>query len=193
MTRFCRSRLASRRQTSLYVYGRQSQGICRENVGKTPSEKIGKAIDEAERSRSAIEMRKAGLTYDVIAQRLGFANRSGAFKAVERGIRSIMREPADDLRSLELERLDTIQVGLWTKARSGDVQAIDRLLRIMERRAKLLGLDAPEASTVSIDATVEMQDEQQRLIGRIAGLATRTGADGAHPGAGSDRPSGEST
>jgi hypothetical protein len=32
---------------------------------------------------------------------------------------------------------------VWTKALNGDVRAVDSVLRIMERRAKLLGLDAP--------------------------------------------------
>jgi hypothetical protein len=32
---------------------------------------------------------------------------------------------------------------MWSKAMKGDVARVDRCLRIMERRAKLLGLDAP--------------------------------------------------
>lgn len=42
-------------------------------------------------------------------------------------------------------------VALWPAAMQGDVTAVTGLLRIMERRAKLLGLDAP----VKTDAKVE--------------------------------------
>jgi len=143
-------------------------------------------VEDAEKTRQALELRKAGLTYEAIASRLGYANRSGAFKSVERGLRSILREPADDLRTLELERLDTVQVGLWQKARTGDVQSIDRLLRIMERRAKLLGLDAPDTSSVKLEGAIELQDAEQRILGRIAGLAARSGASEADPVASTD-------
>ena len=33
--------------------------------------------------------------------------------------------------------------GLWPRARKGEAAAVDRVLKIGERRAKLLGLDAP--------------------------------------------------
>ena len=33
-------------------------------------------------------------------------------------------------------------LALWRRVQNGDERAIDRVLRIMERRAKLLGLDA---------------------------------------------------
>ena len=46
---------------------------------------------------------------------------------------------ADEVRRLELERLDQLQLGLWLKACKGDVSAVLGVLRIMQRRAKLLG------------------------------------------------------
>ena len=44
---------------------------------------------------------------------------------------------------LELARLDVAQRAIWKKVVKGDLAAIDRLLKIMQRRAKLIGLDAP--------------------------------------------------
>ena len=44
---------------------------------------------------------------------------------------------------MELERLDKLHDSLWLLATSGDVAALDRILHIMERRSKLLGLDSP--------------------------------------------------
>jgi len=53
------------------------------------------------------------------------------------------QEAAAEISRLEQERLDNLQAGVWMAALQGNHGAIDRVLRIMERRAKLLGLDAP--------------------------------------------------
>ena len=47
-------------------------------------------------------------------------------------------------RSVELMKLDEMEMGITKSAKQGHEGAIDRTLRIMERRAKLLGLDEPE-------------------------------------------------
>ena len=43
----------------------------------------------------------------------------------------------------EIARLDGMLEKLWPKARRGEVSAVDRVLKIGERRAKLLGIEAP--------------------------------------------------
>lgn len=95
-------------------------------------------------------MRLVGLSYDKIAEKVGFASKSGAYHAVMAALTKTLREPAEELRTLELERLDDMTLPLMAQAKKGNQGAVDRLLRIMERRAKLLGLDAP----VKIAATV---------------------------------------
>src|SRR5687768_2470886 len=96
-----------------------------------------------DREVAALDLRRAGCTYDVIARRLGYSNRSGAWHAVRAGLTATLQEPADALRALELERLDRLQFGIWDKATSGNLRAVDRVLTIMKRRSALLGLDAP--------------------------------------------------
>jgi len=46
-------------------------------------------------------------------------------------------------RAIELDRLDELHRAIWDKAVGGDLAAFDRVLKRMERRAKLLALDAP--------------------------------------------------
>lgn len=104
-------------------------------------------ISVADRQRQALELRKAGLSYDLIARRLKYRSRSGAHKAVQTALKKTLREPADELRQLELERLDAMLLGLWPQAQRGNQGAVDRVLKIMERRAKLLGLDDFPGST----------------------------------------------
>ena len=42
----------------------------------------------------------------------------------------------------ELARLDAAMVAIWPKVIAGDTWSIDRMIALMERRAKYLGLDA---------------------------------------------------
>lgn len=96
-----------------------------------------------EKDLKAARLRQSGLIYAEIAGRLGYANASGAQKAVERAKKRAKtdQETVDDLRQREVERLDMLQAGLWSKALKGDTKAIDRVARISEQRSKLLGLD----------------------------------------------------
>ena len=105
-------------------------------------------IEAAEKRARALELRKAGATYDQIAQQVGYAERGSAYRAVQTALQAITQEPAQEVRQLEVERLDAMLLGLWPAARKGKEGAVDRVLRIMERRAKLLGLDAPVKADV---------------------------------------------
>jgi hypothetical protein len=100
-------------------------------------------IEAVERQRKAVELRKAGMSYEAIADELGYAGKSGAYKAVHTALTRTLQEPADELRALEAARLDDLWRGIWLDARKGNVAKIDRALKIMARRAALLGLDAP--------------------------------------------------
>lgn len=109
-----------------------------------PNKTHQRNIEAREKARQALELRKAGLSYEAIAARVGWSAKSTAYHAIGKALDAITREPAKRVRSLELERLDALLLALWQKARGGDAGAIDRILKIMERRAKLLGLDAPQ-------------------------------------------------
>lgn len=109
-----------------------------------------------ERAQKALEIRKTGANFDDIARRAGYANRSGAYKAVRDAMDRITQEPAEAVLKLELERLDALLAAYWGKALGGDVQAFDRVLRVMERRARYLGLDAPVRTDVSSDGVLQV-------------------------------------
>jgi hypothetical protein len=123
------------------------------------------------RQLQALELRKAGATYQAIAEQLGYAHAKGAYKAVASALKLTLREPADGLRELEVARLDAMLLALWRRVQSGDEKAVDRALRIMERRARLLGLDAPSrgelsgpnGSPLALDLT-GLSDEQLALL-----------------------------
>jgi len=89
-----------------------------------------------------LQLRANGLSFREIARELKVAPAT-AYKAVARGLAAVnagCREQAQELRALEALRLDQMQAALWQQAiEERDCKAIDRILRIMERRARLLG------------------------------------------------------
>lgn len=91
----------------------------------------------------ALELRIAGASYRQIATTLAIAA-STAHDYVTGGVADLEEHSLvlkDEYRKLELARLDALLLGLWPKRT--DVRTHDSILRNMERRARLLGLDAP--------------------------------------------------
>ncbi len=91
----------------------------------------------------AMQMRIAGLTYQVIAKTMGWANKSVAYNACMREMIRLKQEPAQESRTLELLRIDRAQAAIWDQVIKGNHGAIDRFVRLSERRSRILGLDAP--------------------------------------------------
>src|SRR6476620_11193929 len=97
-----------------------------------------------DRRVACLEMRRKGLRYAEIGAALGISEPT-AWRHVQQGIAAIITEPAKAVLAIELERLDGLWVPQFAKAtESGDREACLSCLRIMERRAKLLGLDVQE-------------------------------------------------
>ncbi|MCX4601202.1 hypothetical protein OG402_11955 [Streptomyces anulatus] len=131
-----------------------------------------RSLTTAERDAEAARLRSLGWTYPRIAAELGFNHRADAWNAVQRVLKDTVREAGEELRTLELERLDALYVAASevlerehvtvSNGRVVDLHgsplpddgpvlaAIDRLLKIQERRARLLGLDAPTKQNISI-------------------------------------------
>ena len=168
----------------------------------------------AERDAEACRLRASGWTYDQIAKQLGYGNRSNCYRAIQGVLSSTVREGADDLRALALAELDAMAQAAWTVLHrehllvshgrlvlgSGGpipddapvLAAIDRLLKIQERRAKLLGLDAPTEHRITtldaIDAqiaTLEAEMASRDPVGdEIAALEAELAAADPEGGAG---------
>lgn len=102
-------------------------------------------IEKFQRMKKALEFRAQGLSYDGIADECGFANAKAAKDAVWKCMEETLRDTADQTRKMEGRRLDSLMMPFWKKATAdADKAAALVCLRIMERRAKLFGLDAPQ-------------------------------------------------
>lgn len=108
-------------------------------------------LQAAEKERQALELRKQGATFDQIARAVGYADRSAAYKAVMRGLKATLREPADEVRALYLERLDYVMACMAPRMAEGNPQAAAAYIKALERQAALLGLDAPLKTEMRID------------------------------------------
>lgn len=146
----------------------------------------------SERDFKVLELRRAGVTFDEIAHRLQFANKGSACKAYHRALEraeSIDRGDLSGTVRLELDRLERLQAGLWTKASRGDLGAVDRVLAISKRRAQLLGLDVAKGRvSVSAQSSADHdRDEPGEVIGedRVRQMRERRARDAAERAAGS--------
>ena len=119
-----------------------------------------------EKERRVIELRRAGVTYDVIAQEVGYSNASGAYHAYTRALKRTLREAGtEELREQEADRLDRLQRFAWGSAAQGNLKAIETIVRIMGRRARLLGLDMPIKQEITMyEGGSDIDREVQRLV-----------------------------
>jgi hypothetical protein len=130
---------------------------------KTPNKKLPRTPEERERiwerQNQALQMRMAGATYTEICKALGYSSPGGAKNAVESAISRTDREAAKQVVALDLARLDEYQMRCTHALRTnGDLSQIDRLMRIMEMRYRLLGIN----------------DETVRLLQQDHGIHTTT-------------------
>lgn len=93
-----------------------------------------------EMEQEVISRRRAGQRVHSIAKDLGISQGrvSQLFKA---GMSRHVEVPAAEIKRMEADRLDDLQYGLWERAMRGEIKAVEQVLAVMERRAKLLGLD----------------------------------------------------
>jgi len=129
----------------------------------------------AAKYRQVVEYRTAGLSFDEIAERCGYASRSGAKNAYDRALARWTTEDVQGMRIVQAERLDRLFTQAYVQARQGDLKAIDRCIRIEERRARLWGLDMPKQLEVTgADGAPLQTDVGQILRDRLEEIAART-------------------
>lgn len=126
----------------------------------------GATITARMRRQRAVELRRSGASYGQIAADLGMA-RSAVHETVCRALAALQADldgQARLLQAQEADRLDRLQMALWPAATDGDPAAVTAVLRIMERRAKLLGLDqtaddaAWQMPVINVMLTQDAQD-----------------------------------
>jgi len=130
-------------------------------------------IAAKKRAEKAVDLRAEGMSFPDIARELKYNSRQAAHDAVNRALKEMFREPLENMITLDLERLDRMWTIHFLNAQAGDVNALSACMRIMDRRARLLGLDAPAKTTATVDVTMskksteELREEALRLAAAI--------------------------
>lgn len=99
----------------------------------------------AERRLKGVTLRKMGYTVQEIADQLGSSK-----PTISRDLNRMLDEYSDmteeqvaEMRALWNFRLESLLKNLWVKAQAGNLGAVDRVLKVAERVAKLNSLDKP--------------------------------------------------
>ncbi|WP_330328191.1 hypothetical protein [Streptomyces pseudovenezuelae] len=160
--------------------------------------------DIAVRRTKLLELRRMGVSYDdPRIEALGYSNPASARKDLSR----VLKEHRDDekaeaavYRQQENERLDALLEAAWPRATTPtpvldkdgevidhalDMRAVDTVLRLMDRRAKLNGLDMPVKTelTGANGGPLQMNQATTAELEALMGI-------GPDPNASEDEPDG---
>lgn len=92
----------------------------------------------AYRSARAVEMRLQGEQYSEIAKELEYADRSGAWRAVDRALRARTDRAVAEFHRQRLARIDQQLDALQIAAERGNLGAIDQMLVLIQERYRLM-------------------------------------------------------
>ena len=126
------------------------------------------------RAALAVKLRaEQRLSYAEIARQCGFASKGAAHNAVQRELARTIATNVEELRREELATLDYLEAVCLKRMRDETHEkallfAVDRILQISERRARLLGLDAPTSNTIAA-AQVVIREVPQGVLQELQG------------------------
>ncbi|WP_029893374.1 hypothetical protein [Nocardia brasiliensis] len=121
--------------------------------------------DERDRQSKALQLRLTGMPYNEIAEQLGYADGSGAWRAVDAILKRVESEGADELRKVETLRLEALFRAWMPAALARDEKAAGVVLRCHDRLVKLHGLAMPER------VVIERMDKGQAALDIVADMA----------------------
>ena len=127
-------------------------------------------LDLANRKRKSLELRRMGHSYNDIVQELRkegwLVTATQVWADVNEELRKAKRETseeAEQIRQVEMDRLDMALKAIMPRVNLGDDDAIQSMLRIQLRRAKLIGLDAPQKREIDDKRDKNTRSREQLL------------------------------
>lgn len=137
----------------------------------TPTPDMGRQAAVAQRRSEAIKLRLAGATYQQIADSDLYppgTSRAEAYVDIKRAFQQAQREIATDtglLLTEDLLRLDRLLLANWQQALNGNIRATEICLKIIDKRTKLLGTEAPTRHVWESESEVDraIRDLEQQL------------------------------
>jgi hypothetical protein len=133
---------------------------------KAAAKEVARLNRVVDRKR-AVDMRRKSISYESIAHTMSITLREARALVAEAiaEIETETREDASEVIALELARLDEMATATYPLALEGDLKAVDAMIKIMDRRAKLLGIDSPEKIMALVASkSVDHHDERARMV-----------------------------
>lgn len=124
-------------------------------------------VKRHEQVMRAYELRRDGMSYKDIAKVLLVAEGT-VWNWIKAELERTAQEPREEVRKIEVERLDYLYSKLKPRIDQGESQAINSALKVMDRRAKLLGLDMPVQ--VEVTTTTETDHAISGLLEEMEAL-----------------------
>lgn len=128
--------------------------------------KFVRALTTAERDAEAARLKGENWTFQEIATELGFANKSGACRAVQRALKAAVVPAANALRLRSFARLELLWEALEPAVEVGDVKAITEARKIEESLRRLFDLDGAIESE-------EVEEEERTAIDALLAEASK--------------------
>lgn len=142
----------------------------------TSKRKTGKAAHRINKNEMNMEERRkivaanllAGATHQDIAEVLNVSTTtiSKDRRAIIKEWRKHYTDNANEYVEIQMRRLDILINGIWDQAKGGSVSHIDRVMRLIERQEKLLGIGAgsPEQNKgAGINVNIRIDDLQKDI------------------------------
>lgn len=130
-------------------------------------EPVPTSSPKANRALKALQLEEMGFGPAEIAEAMGFESVEEAGAKLQSDYKALAKHmpvDKDQIRNLFRRRMDRLTRAIWTKAIDPDhpeqMIAIQRVMMILDREAKLLGVDAP----TEVDVTVSRSKEELQAI-----------------------------
>ncbi len=115
------------------------------------SKTAAQRIASAEKREKALQLRKMGFSYEKIGEQIGCSKQHVHRVITEElgKLRESNYASAEDLRTLQAERIAYAINQVMIAINTGDITAVDKLCRLLDREARLFGLDAATRTEIS--------------------------------------------
>ncbi len=118
-----------------------------------------------ERRRKVVQLRLAGVSFSEIGRRMAAEFGAGAtdpaalarvdWQRAREKSRRLTEDSVEELRAVQVDRLEMLLSGVWKGALSGDTKAVDTAGRLITQLCKLKGLEPP--TQLQLNTRIEME------------------------------------
>lgn len=118
------------------------------------------------RREKSLELRQQGYTFQDIGQILGVSwvqSRRDVMAGLDEAAKKI-RESSEHILAVHMGRLERAIQSMWPAIESGDLEAIRTMTKVLEREAKLLGIDAPAKTESRMDISAVNHQRDMHIV-----------------------------